>query len=193
MRLHLHFKIPRENKASPFGRLRWVRICPTGKAAQRPCKQSYWQSIFLKNCCFCEAILCALVWEFPVRSPPAAHSGDIMDYLTMRTCSPGTWPTCRHWTLRPGSPRLDAACRISCRKLVCTVDINQMERVESVSEHHYRPHMLKQTGRMCRPPALCLSRSPESFLQSSCKISELMFSIKVASEVRLYPRCVNQP
>lgn len=34
----------------------------------------------------------------PVPSPPAAHSGDLMDYLTMTACPPGTCATCRHWT-----------------------------------------------------------------------------------------------
>lgn len=31
----------------------------------------------------------------PVPSPPAAHSSDLMDYLTASACPPGTCPTCR--------------------------------------------------------------------------------------------------
>lgn len=60
---------------------------------------------------------------------------------------------------------VDAACCISCWQLC-------------------HSHVLRQT-----PPAF--NSEPGELLQPSCKISELMFSIKVDSEVRLNRRCVN--
>lgn len=75
----------------------------------------------------------------------------------------------------PGRPR----CHVSCRK--------HHRAADPVSEHEDPPSHA-QTGRQD-----AASSWQESFLQFSCKISELMFSIKVASEVRLYPQCVNQP
>lgn len=87
---HLHSKIPRNKKSTTF----W----PAAKGFVQPEKPP-------NNRVNSEAVLCALVWEFAVRSPPAALSRDIMDYLTMRTCSPGTWPTCRHRN-HPESPQL---------------------------------------------------------------------------------------
>lgn len=55
-----------------------------------------------------------------VAPPPAAPSGDIMNELSVRTCSSGTWPICRRWMLSRrmagSTARLHAHPPTGCQK-----------------------------------------------------------------------------
>lgn len=154
MRHHLHFKNPREKQNITCwpAAIRWDLSNREKKKTpnNRVNIQSYSKPDSNKNSFSCvrepahfgvRANTCmkrkkkkdrkrkSCSFRSPVHSPPAAHSGDIMDYLTMRTCPPGTWPTCRRWT--PSQVALDG-CGLShlypsCGILPRAVDINQTE------------------------------------------------------------------